>query len=176
MLAPAYSPQYLGGHHSTSDDSTRYRSADEVSAWRDTPRNPVTRFRLYLERQGWWTAEDEKATRQQAFDTVLAEMEKCVRSGCGRDGEGWRGALWFDQIVTQGSMFAVSLTPFLFFSFSPHRAEHAAKPPFSEMFTDVYGCEPLPQALVRQREELIAHLAKYPNEYPALDGTGGSSH
>jgi 2-oxoisovalerate dehydrogenase E1 component alpha subunit len=33
---------YRGGHHSTSDDSTRYRSIDEVNYWLNQ-RSPITR-------------------------------------------------------------------------------------------------------------------------------------
>ena len=35
---------YRSGHHSTSDDSSRYRAADEISHWR-TARDPVERFK-----------------------------------------------------------------------------------------------------------------------------------
>jgi 2-oxoisovalerate dehydrogenase E1 component alpha subunit len=38
------------GHHSTSDDSTRYRGAKEVSAWSST-NNPFQRFKKFLEKR-----------------------------------------------------------------------------------------------------------------------------
>jgi pyruvate dehydrogenase E1 component alpha subunit len=44
---------YRMGPHTTSDDPTRYRSQDDVDAWR--ARDPVSRFRTYLESTGVWT-------------------------------------------------------------------------------------------------------------------------
>jgi pyruvate dehydrogenase E1 component alpha subunit len=41
---------YRIGAHTTSDDPTRYRSADEVETW--TARDPIHRFRAYLEGLG----------------------------------------------------------------------------------------------------------------------------
>ena len=58
---------YRSGHHSTSDDSSRYRTVDEMQSWR--ARDPVARFRQWLELQGWWSDKQEqearKASRQQ---------------------------------------------------------------------------------------------------------------
>ena len=51
---------YRESHHSTSDDSTRYRSAEEIEAWR-IKSNGVLRTRLYLERLGLWDAAQEEA-------------------------------------------------------------------------------------------------------------------
>lgn len=60
---------YRSGHHSTSDDSSRYRSADEMKAWR--ARDPVTRFELWLASKGWWdeglAQERRKAARAEAI-------------------------------------------------------------------------------------------------------------
>lgn len=39
------------GHHSTSDDSTAYRSLEEIQKW-TTDENAVQKLRLYLERKG----------------------------------------------------------------------------------------------------------------------------
>lgn len=41
------------GHHSTSDDSTAYRSVDEVRYW-DERDHPISRLRHYLLSKGWW--------------------------------------------------------------------------------------------------------------------------
>jgi 2-oxoisovalerate dehydrogenase E1 component alpha subunit len=38
---------YRLGHHSTSDDSTAYRSVDEINSWEKSD-NPLSRFRNYL--------------------------------------------------------------------------------------------------------------------------------
>jgi 2-oxoisovalerate dehydrogenase E1 component alpha subunit len=50
---------YRIGHHSTSDDSTAYRSADEVQEWTSQD-YPITRFRKYLEQKGWWDETQDK--------------------------------------------------------------------------------------------------------------------
>src|SRR5205823_12368352 len=52
------------GPHSSADDPTRYRSEDLVLEW--SGRDPIARFRGYLERRGIWTAEDDERARQAA--------------------------------------------------------------------------------------------------------------
>ncbi|KAI9633062.1 putative branched-chain alpha-keto acid dehydrogenase E1-alpha subunit [Dioszegia hungarica] len=51
---------YRVGHHSTSDDSYKYRAVEEVQEW-NVVDNPLHRFRAYLVSKGWWTEADEKA-------------------------------------------------------------------------------------------------------------------
>ncbi|CAL5414632.1 unnamed protein product [Camellia sinensis] len=64
---------YRVGHHSTSDDSTKYRPADEIEHWK-TARNPIARFRKWVNRNGWWSDEDESKlranVRQQLMDAI----------------------------------------------------------------------------------------------------------
>lgn len=64
---------YREGHHSTSDDSTRYRTAEEIKGWRERA-NPVRRFRRYLERRGWWDQEKEDALQGAERKGVLSAM------------------------------------------------------------------------------------------------------
>lgn len=65
-LAAAGQPVLLEGmsyrisHHSTSDDSTRYRDSAEVQRWWETA-HPIVRLRKYITAQGWWDAEAEEA-------------------------------------------------------------------------------------------------------------------
>ncbi|KHN09618.1 2-oxoisovalerate dehydrogenase subunit alpha, mitochondrial [Glycine soja] len=65
---------YRVGHHTTSDDSTKYRPANEIEWWRLT-RDPVARFRKWIEKNGWWNdmAESQLINnlRQQARYTSL---------------------------------------------------------------------------------------------------------
>uniref|UniRef100_A0A7E4UZC8 2-oxoisovalerate dehydrogenase subunit alpha n=1 Tax=Panagrellus redivivus TaxID=6233 RepID=A0A7E4UZC8_PANRE len=61
---------YRLGHHSTSDDSTAYRKASEVAEWTEKD-YPILRFRRYLERNGWWNDEDDKAWIAQVRKDVL---------------------------------------------------------------------------------------------------------
>lgn len=77
-LVETYS--YRAGHHSTSDDSTRYRDADEIAQWQ-TNNNPLIRVRNLLEKKGLWNEEKEATAQAQARAAVLdalniAEMAK----------------------------------------------------------------------------------------------------
>lgn len=64
------------GHHSTSDDSTAYRSVDEIAKW--NIHTPLDKFRAYLESLGLWSQEKEKelvnSTRKEVL-RVFAEAE-----------------------------------------------------------------------------------------------------
>ena len=61
---------YRSGHHSTSDDSSRYRTAAEMSAWR--ARDPVARFQRHLASRGWWDDDRERQLRVAARKEVRA--------------------------------------------------------------------------------------------------------
>ena len=65
---------YRRGHHSTSDDSTRYRSQSEITHWQDSY-DPVARFRTYIEDKGWWNSEFEMKQKEEERAEVLAAME-----------------------------------------------------------------------------------------------------
>lgn len=69
---------YRSGHHSTSDDSSRYRAAEEMAAWR--ARDPVARFERWMAVRGWW---DEargvgarKAARREAIAALAAAAKQ----------------------------------------------------------------------------------------------------
>ena len=51
---------YRLGHHSTSDDSTAYRSVDEMNSW-DKDDNPIKRFKIYLYKNNILNEEMEKS-------------------------------------------------------------------------------------------------------------------
>lgn len=70
---------YRSGHHSTSDDSTRYRTDAEMKAWR--ARDPVARFGRWMTVQGWWDEEREKAARAAARREVVQALEAAEREG-----------------------------------------------------------------------------------------------
>ncbi|HVA91078.1 MAG TPA: thiamine pyrophosphate-dependent enzyme, partial [Chloroflexota bacterium] len=69
---------YRVGAHTTSDDPTRYRPADEWTAWRDT-RDPLARLRAYLESAGLWDAvrqeKLESETQARVAAVVTAALE-----------------------------------------------------------------------------------------------------
>jgi 2-oxoisovalerate dehydrogenase E1 component alpha subunit len=65
---------YRRGHHSTSDDSSRYRDAEEVEFW-NTNHNPMQRFRAHMESKGWWDQTLEDSMRETERAAVLTALE-----------------------------------------------------------------------------------------------------
>lgn len=55
---------YRMGPHTTSDDPTRYRFAEEVDAW--AARDPIARYRTYLRSIGVWTQRLEERVRARS--------------------------------------------------------------------------------------------------------------
>lgn len=68
---------YRSGHHSTSDDSSRYRTREEMGAWR--ARDPVVRFRNWLVRNGWWDEAREQELRQQTRQQIIEALERASK-------------------------------------------------------------------------------------------------
>ncbi|XP_020834119.1 2-oxoisovalerate dehydrogenase subunit alpha, mitochondrial isoform X2 [Phascolarctos cinereus] len=69
---------YRIGHHSTSDDSSAYRSVDEVNYW-DKQDHPISRLRHYMLSRGWWDEEQEKGWRKQSRKKVMEAFEEAER-------------------------------------------------------------------------------------------------
>ncbi|PON81550.1 Dehydrogenase, E1 component [Trema orientale] len=65
---------YRVGHHSTSDDSTKYRPAEEIEWWRSA-RDPVTRFRKWIESNGWWNTDVESELRNSVRKQMLQAIQ-----------------------------------------------------------------------------------------------------
>ena len=82
---------YRVGHHSTSDDSSKYRPAEEVKEWMTVGQcslicgvekcsvlmfssdNPIHRFRNFLVQKGWWSeAEDVELVKKHRADVLAA--------------------------------------------------------------------------------------------------------
>ncbi len=63
------------GHHSTSDDSFAYRPRQEVED-RKRIDNPISRFRLFLESRGWWSAEDEERYKEQVKKQIMQAFKR----------------------------------------------------------------------------------------------------
>lgn len=61
------------GHHSTSDDSSAYRSVEEINEW-TTNDYPTGRFRAYLEGKSYWNEEMERQFLEEARKNVLTEF------------------------------------------------------------------------------------------------------
>jgi 2-oxoisovalerate dehydrogenase E1 component alpha subunit len=65
---------YRFGHHSTSDDSTAYRSMDEMTNWNDN-NNPIDRFAKYMKKRGIWTAEYEAQVKTECMHVVTEGLK-----------------------------------------------------------------------------------------------------
>ncbi|CAM9178875.1 unnamed protein product [Chrysoparadoxa australica] len=66
---------YRVGHHSTSDDWSRYRSSEEVDEWRQGGVEPITRYKAWLIAQGWWSVEEDLQLEDQERRDVMAALE-----------------------------------------------------------------------------------------------------
>jgi pyruvate dehydrogenase E1 component alpha subunit len=63
---------YRRGHHTTSDDASRYRDEAELREWEK--RDPLDRYRTFLAGQGLWDETFEKSLGERA----AAEVEQAV--------------------------------------------------------------------------------------------------
>jgi pyruvate dehydrogenase E1 component alpha subunit len=64
---------YRIGAHTTADDPTRYREAGEVEEWRK--RDPIDRFRRYLEARKLWNEDREQKLREGVSAEIDAAIE-----------------------------------------------------------------------------------------------------
>ena len=67
------------GHHSTSDDSSAYRSIDEVTYW-DREDHPISRFAHYLKRKGLWDEKMEEELRRECKKRVMEAFAGAEKS------------------------------------------------------------------------------------------------
>jgi pyruvate dehydrogenase E1 component alpha subunit len=65
---------YRMSMHTTADDPTKYRSDDEVAAWR--AKDPIERFRKYLIAKSLWNDDLEQGMRADQKKTIDAAVEK----------------------------------------------------------------------------------------------------
>eukprot|EP00898_Chlorokybus_atmophyticus_P003796 jgi/Chlat1/4417/Chrsp29S04624 len=66
---------YRVGHHSTSDDSTRYRAAEQMERWKQV-RHPIPRLRKWLEHKKWWSSGQEDQCREEIRTEVLRALDE----------------------------------------------------------------------------------------------------
>jgi pyruvate dehydrogenase E1 component alpha subunit len=59
--------------HTTADDPTKYRTEDEVAVWKT--REPLIRFRKYLENKGFWNDEKQAALEEELKKEVEAAVQ-----------------------------------------------------------------------------------------------------
>uniref|UniRef100_A0A7N0TUK6 3-methyl-2-oxobutanoate dehydrogenase (2-methylpropanoyl-transferring) n=1 Tax=Kalanchoe fedtschenkoi TaxID=63787 RepID=A0A7N0TUK6_KALFE len=65
---------YRAGHHSTSDDSSKYRPSDEIEYWK-MARNPVKRFRNWITGNGWWSDDQEAELQSNIKIEILQAIQ-----------------------------------------------------------------------------------------------------
>jgi len=70
---------YRMGGHSSSDDPTRYRDKDEVTHWAE--KDPIARFRKYLETRGVWDEGREKALEESLKAEINAAVKEAESAG-----------------------------------------------------------------------------------------------
>jgi 2-oxoisovalerate dehydrogenase E1 component alpha subunit len=87
---------YRAGPHSTSDDPSRYRPADE---WTQFPLgDPIGRLRRHLTRLGWWSDEEHAATQAALEAEVVAAQKEAERHGSLLDGHVPSAASMFEDV------------------------------------------------------------------------------
>lgn len=59
-------------HHSTSDDSTAYRSTEEINQW--IHQSPIVKFREYLKTVGLWDDKKESELHKSTLKEFMAEF------------------------------------------------------------------------------------------------------
>ncbi|XP_076069867.1 2-oxoisovalerate dehydrogenase subunit alpha, mitochondrial-like [Oratosquilla oratoria] len=69
---------YRIGHHSTSDDSSAYRSVDEVRNW-DAKRHPIARLRTYMVNKNWWNDDKEKQWKDDCKRQVMQAFARAEK-------------------------------------------------------------------------------------------------
>ncbi|XP_030374122.1 2-oxoisovalerate dehydrogenase subunit alpha, mitochondrial [Scaptodrosophila lebanonensis] len=70
---------YRVGHHSTSDDSTAYRPADEIEVW-NSVEHPISKLKRYMVHKGWFNEAKEneyvKDVRKQVLKQIAVSEKK----------------------------------------------------------------------------------------------------
>ncbi|RIL78762.1 pyruvate dehydrogenase (acetyl-transferring) E1 component subunit alpha, partial [Staphylococcus equorum] len=63
-----------GPHTMAGDDPTKYRTSDEDSEWEK--KDPLVRFRKFLENKGLWSEDKENEVIEQAKDEIKAAIKE----------------------------------------------------------------------------------------------------
>lgn len=67
-----------GAHTLSGDDPTRYRKQDEDDAW--AKKDPIVRFRKFLEEKGLWNEEKEKEVIERAREEVKEAIKEADKA------------------------------------------------------------------------------------------------
>jgi 2-oxoisovalerate dehydrogenase E1 component alpha subunit len=66
---------YRRGHHSTSDDSTKYRKPGELEEWSKAGREPISRFKKILRERGIMKDDIEDQLRNELRQELIASIK-----------------------------------------------------------------------------------------------------
>jgi 2-oxoisovalerate dehydrogenase E1 component alpha subunit len=90
---------YRAGPHSTSDDPSRYRPADE---WTHFPLgDPIARLRRHLVKQGWWSDAEHEKLQAELEAEVLAAQKEAEQHGTLIDGRVPSAASMFEDVYKE---------------------------------------------------------------------------
>jgi 2-oxoisovalerate dehydrogenase E1 component alpha subunit len=90
---------YRAGPHSTSDDPSRYRPADE---WTYFPLgDPIGRLRRHLVKLGWWSDAEHEALQAELEAEVLAAQREAEQYGTLIDGRVPSAASMFEDVYKE---------------------------------------------------------------------------
>jgi 2-oxoisovalerate dehydrogenase E1 component alpha subunit len=67
---------YRVGHHSTSDDSSKYRPSGELEQWMKPGREPISRFKKILINRGLITEAHEKKLRNEMRQDIIESIKR----------------------------------------------------------------------------------------------------
>ncbi|MFQ5837243.1 MAG: pyruvate dehydrogenase (acetyl-transferring) E1 component subunit alpha [Thermoplasmata archaeon] len=70
---------YRMGAHSTADDPTRYRKKADVQAWQS--KDPISRFRSYLERRGLLDESEDSAAKDEIQEQISGAIKMAEVAG-----------------------------------------------------------------------------------------------
>lgn len=87
---------YRAGPHSTSDDPSRYRPADDWS-WFPLG-DPIARLRRHLTNKGWWSDEEHEKVQAELEAEVLAAQKEAEQHGTLIDGRVPSAATMFEDV------------------------------------------------------------------------------
>jgi 2-oxoisovalerate dehydrogenase E1 component alpha subunit len=87
---------YRAAAHSTSDDPTKYRPADEATAW--PLGDPVARLRQHMAGLGAWSDVEHAAAETDAATMVREADQQAQSYGTLQDGPGHSPATMFDDV------------------------------------------------------------------------------
>jgi len=87
---------YRGGAHSTSDDPSKYRPADD---WKHFPLgDPIARLKQHMIAIGVWSEEDHTRMQKEVEGEVIAAQKEAESYGSLADGHVFSAASMFEDV------------------------------------------------------------------------------